>query len=65
MNTTAPERATYTVPEAARIIGISPRMLYERIANNDFPAITMGRRRLIPRRIVDELLAGPQLEAVS
>lgn len=65
MSTSTPERATFSIPEAAAIIGISPRFLYELVARDDFPAIRLGRRRLIPRHVIDSLLASAQLEEVA
>lgn len=56
----APERATYSVPEAAAVMGISPRHLYELIARGEFPVLKLGARRLITKRAVAE-----RLEAAS
>lgn len=55
-NTAAPERATYSVPEAAEILGVSPRHLYDLIARGDFPVIRLGARRLIPRIAIDQII---------
>lgn len=55
-NTAALERATYSVPEAAEILGVSPRHLYELIARGDFPAIHLGARRLIPKIAINQII---------
>lgn len=50
-------RLTMTVPEAADAIGVSTRHLYELVRTGQFPAVRLGRRVIIPRSAVDELLA--------
>jgi excisionase family DNA binding protein len=51
------ERLTYTVPEAAGMLGVSARHLYELVAAGDVRAVRLGRRVLIPRHVVAELVA--------
>lgn len=52
------ERLTFTVAEAAEVLGLSARGLYELVARGEFPAVRLGRRVLIPRRAVADLLEG-------
>lgn len=62
MTATAPvERATYTVPEVAQILGCSETHVYELINRNEIPHVPhMGRRRLVPRHAVERLLGIPE-----
>lgn len=53
-------RRTATVREAAQMLGVSPRHLYELIARGDFPVVRLGRRRVIPLRAIDEMLSPEQ-----
>lgn len=51
---TRPEpRRTYTVREAAAILGVGAPTLYRAIERNEVPFIAIGRRRLMPRVWVD------------
>jgi len=47
---------TYTVEEAARLLGIGRNNAYEAAKRGDIPAITIGKRRLIPKAALDRLL---------
>jgi len=54
-------RATYTVEEAATLLGIGRTLAYELIRRNKFPVpvIRLGARRIVvPRVPLDEMLAG-------
>lgn len=44
------ERLTLTVPEAAKVLGISQNKMYDLARSEGFPTITVGKRRLIPRK---------------
>lgn len=50
------ERRTFTVEEAARSLGISRALAYDLVRRGDIPSLRLGRRILIPRRVLDELL---------
>jgi excisionase family DNA binding protein len=56
------DRATYTVPEAALLIGVDKLTLYAAIRNGQspVPVIVVGRRYVIPKAALDRLLAGEQ-----
>ncbi len=49
-------RLTYTVEEAAAILGISRTPAYESIQRGEIPALTFGRRIVIPRTSLEELV---------
>ncbi len=49
-------RLAYSVPEAARRLGVSPMTLYREIAAGKLPAIRMRDRVLIPRLVLERLV---------
>ena len=51
------ERLTYTVDEAAQLLGISRNSAYEAARCGEIPTIRVGRRILVPRNRLRELLA--------
>lgn len=54
------ERRTYTVPEAARILGCGRTHLYDLIARNDLPGvIRLGQKIVISRQVIDQMVAPP------
>ena len=50
------ERLTLTVEEAAKLLGISRAFAYESVRRGDIPHIKIGRRLLIPKAKLNELL---------
>jgi excisionase family DNA binding protein len=50
------ERRTYTVTEAAAVLGISRTSAYERVRAGELPALRLGRRIVITRSVVDAML---------
>jgi excisionase family DNA binding protein len=51
-------RLTYSVDEVADLLGISRSKTYELVARGEIPALPLsGRRRLIARKTIEELLA--------
>ena len=52
------QKATVTVEEAGRILGISRGLAYGLVRQNKLPVIRLGRRFLIPRKGLDDLLSG-------
>ena len=50
------ERATYTVEEAAALLGLSRNLTYEAIAAGKLPALRIGRRLLVPRMALTRML---------
>ena len=53
---TALERQTYSVPEVAQILGISPAGAYRCVRSGEIPALTLGGRIVVPRKALAELL---------
>lgn len=52
------ERLTFTVEEAATMLGISRAFAYEAVGRGEIPHIRIGRRILVPRSALDRLLSG-------
>lgn len=52
------ERLTYSVEEAADLLGISRAGAYDAVARGDIPHLRMGRRILIPKSALHRLLEG-------
>jgi excisionase family DNA binding protein len=51
-------RDTFTVPEAAEILGISRGSAYEAVKNEKLPVLWFGRRCVVPRRALERMLEG-------
>jgi excisionase family DNA binding protein len=54
----AQRSATLTVPEAARILGISRTTAYEAVRDGSLRSIRVRRRILIPRSWINDMLLG-------
>jgi excisionase family DNA binding protein len=52
-----------TVEEAAEVLGISRGLGYELVRSGELPSLRLGHRVVIPRRVVDELLASVTVES--
>ncbi|WP_284785279.1 helix-turn-helix transcriptional regulator [Corynebacterium rhinophilum] len=51
-------KQSYSVPEVARMLGISQSTLYEHVKQNTVPhlhPITVGARTVFPKRVIDAL----------
>lgn len=46
----------YNVKELANLLGVSKSLIYERIYHQEIPIYRIGRRILIPRSYVDEII---------
>ena len=57
MSTTNSSTVTMTVTETANVLGISRSSAYECVRLGAIPSIRLGRRIVVPRRAVEELLA--------
>ncbi len=53
---------TMTVSEAAGVLGISRSSAYECVRRGELRAVRLGRRLVVPRSAVTELLQGPQVD---
>ena len=58
------ERRTLTVAEAARALGISRALAYDLVRRGEIASLRLGRRIVIPERVIDELLAAATPESV-
>ena len=47
------ERLTYSVSEAAEMLGISRSYAYELVKEKRIPVLEVGRRRVIPKEMLD------------
>ena len=55
-----------TVPEAARLLGISRTHAYELVARGDLTHLRLGRRIVIPKHAIETMLGfTPELRGVS
>lgn len=54
------EPGTYTAQEAFTRLGCGRTLGYEMIHDGRLPAIRMGRRVLVPRAAIEQLLEHPQ-----
>ena len=52
-------RAVFSVREAAAVLGIGRNLAYAGIHDGWLPAIKCGRRFLVPRKALENLLANP------
>ena len=55
--TNAASPAFYTVPEAARVLRVTPATLYRAIRDDAFPAVRIRTRYVIPATAVDRMAA--------
>lgn len=49
-------KKTYTVPEAAAVLGVSTSKMYQVIRMEGFPVVVLGKRRVIPIKSLDKWL---------
>jgi excisionase family DNA binding protein len=50
------DRLTYSVEEAALLLGVSRNSAYEAVRKGELPTVRLGRRILIPRSRLEALL---------
>jgi excisionase family DNA binding protein len=63
MSDTAESTLTFSVEEAARLLGISPGLAYQLVHRGELTAIKLGRRILVPRHAVEALIGQPDTAA--
>ena len=56
-NKSAGSPAFYTVPEAARVLRVTPATIYRAIRDDAFPAVRIRTRYVIPASAVEQLAA--------
>ena len=60
------ERATITVTEAARLLGVSRSLAFEAVARGEIPSLKIGRRIVVSKKALEDLLeSGRQIPSVS
>jgi excisionase family DNA binding protein len=52
------ERRTYTVEEAGQLLGVGRNQAYEAVRSGTLPSIKIGKRLLVPKVALDNMLAG-------
>ncbi len=50
------ERATYTIEEVAKMLGIGRSSAYQAVRVGEIPTIRVGRRLLVPRLALEKML---------
>ena len=56
------DRLTLTVEEAGELLGISRALAYELVRRGELPSLRLGRRIVVSRRRLEELLDGAGTE---
>jgi len=51
------ERLTYSVPEAAALLGVGRNQAYDAAKSGELPTVRIGNRILVPREAFHEKLA--------
>jgi excisionase family DNA binding protein len=51
------DRRVWSVDEAAQLLGVSRAHAYELVARNELPHVRLGRRIVVPKHVIDALLA--------
>jgi excisionase family DNA binding protein len=59
------ERLTLSVEEAAHLLGISRALAYDLVRRGELPRLQPGRRIVVPRRALEELVAGDTAATVD
>lgn len=50
------EKLAFTVDEVAQLLGISRSSAYQAVHSGEIPSLRIGRRYLVPKQALDELL---------
>ena len=50
------EMTCYSVDQASKVLGVSRSKMYDLLRRPDFPVVSVGHRKLIPRRQLEEWL---------
>lgn len=56
-------KATISVPEAGKILGVGRQAAYEAVHRGEIPAIRIGRLLRVPRAAFERMLEGQTLSA--
>ena len=57
------EKETLTVEETAKVLGIGRSLAYRMAQDGEIPTLRLGRRILIPRQAITELLGAQTAES--
>ncbi len=57
LNVDIDNRLCMSVPEAAKLLGISRNNAYELVKRGELPSIKLGKRKLIPKVALEKKLA--------
>ncbi len=49
---------TLSVSETAKLLGVSRDLVYDLVARRELPALRLGRRIVLPRKAIEELVKG-------
>jgi hypothetical protein len=49
-------RSSFTLPEVAEILGLSPWSAYQGANKGEIPVIQIGKRKIVPRAALEKLL---------
>ena len=52
------EKQTYSVDQAAELLGISRGTAYDAVKTGELPVIRLGKRLLVPKAALDRMLDG-------
>ena len=52
------DKQTYSMPEVAKLLGISIKTAYEGAGKGDYPAFKIMGRWIVPKPAIDKLLTG-------
>jgi excisionase family DNA binding protein len=61
----APVPPSVSVEEAARLLGLGRSNLFELMDSGELRSVVVGSRRLVPRRALEEFLAGHHVSAAG
>jgi excisionase family DNA binding protein len=50
---------TYSIDEASNLLGVSRVSLYNAAKAGELPTVKFGKRILVPRAALEQMLAGP------
>jgi excisionase family DNA binding protein len=53
------DRLTFTINEAAKVLGVSRGTMYEAIRTETIPSLRMGRRIMIPKHALLDFMGAP------
>jgi excisionase family DNA binding protein len=56
MEQKAYEKSVYSIPEVAKILGISRNLAYQLAGRGGIPAIRLGKRLICPKAAIDQML---------